>query len=239
MNFSVIIPSKNVNNLIPCVEAVRKHEPGARIIVVDDGIPDSAKIASPLNRCEFIEGISPFVFSRNVNLGICHAMEVRVLEVTTVSDEYRRYLRIGDTGVVLLNDDALLQTPNGFSRLAELAEQHQDIGIIAPVTNVTGQPLQMPRNVGLRQVPHIAFVCVYIPRRTIERIGMLDERYCLDYGVEDRDYCEAVNRAGLKVCVYDHVFVDHGSLISSFRGDPKQPKSYDRNLALFKAKWNL
>jgi GT2 family glycosyltransferase len=68
-------------------------------------------------------------------------------------------------------------------------------------------------------------------------VGYLDERYCLDYGVEDRDYCEAVNRAGLKVGVSDWCYVDHGSLTSSFRGDPKAPRSFARNLELFKQKW--
>ena len=69
--------------------------------------------------------------------------------------------------------------------------------------------------------------------------GLLDERYCLDYGVEDRDYCEQVRAAGLKVGVHDGCYVDHGSLVSTFRGDPKTPKSFQQNLALFKAKWGL
>jgi hypothetical protein len=68
---------------------------------------------------------------------------------------------------------------------------------------------------------------------------MLDERYKIDYGVEDLDYCEAVNRAGLKVCVYDHVFVDHGSLRSSFRGDPKTPRPFTKNYELYKKKWSI
>lgn len=91
----------------------------------------------------------------------------------------------------------------------------------------------------MREVEHFAFVCVYIPRRTIDRIGFLDERYCLDYGVEDRDYCQACLTVGLKVGVYDFCYVDHGSLTSSFRGEPETPRSFQRNLGLFNAKWGL
>ncbi len=214
MSFSVIIPSKTISNLVPCVKAVRACEPGARIIVVDDGL---ASVVVPEN-VKFVMGVKPFVFARNVNIGIKAA---------------------GTDGVVLLNDDALLQTPGGFSAMAREAEEHPEFGIIGAVTNLTGQPLQRPQGVGLREVEHFAFVCVYIPRRTIKKIGMLDERYCLDYGVEDRDYCEACWRAGLKVGVYDFCYVDHGSLTSSFRGEPTTPRSFQQNLALFNQKWGL
>ena len=91
--------------------------------------------------------------------------------------------------------------------------------------------------VGLREVPHIAFVCILIPRRTLDRVGLLHERYCLDYGVEDLDYCEASGRSGLKVGVFDQCYVDHGSLTSSFLGDPHTSLSFARNKRLFDEKW--
>ena len=214
MNLSVIIPSRNIDNLRACVAAVRKHEPGCQITLINDGI---AVFEQP-HGVDGVMGIKPFVFSRNINIGI------------------RRAMRWGADGVVLLNDDALLESPGGFTLLAKAAEERPEFGIIGATTNVTGQPLQWRQGIGLREVPHIAFVCVYIPRRTIEQVGLLDERYCLDYGVDDRDYCEAVTRAGLKVGVHDGCYVDHGSLTSSFRGDPKTPKSFAQNYALFRAK---
>jgi GT2 family glycosyltransferase len=221
MSFSVIIPSKTASNLAASVKAIRDAGETCEIIVVSDFELEEDRSAYEQVKeftVNWLSGNSrPFIFSRNINAGIKHAT--------------------GD--VCLLNDDALLQTPEGFSQLQKLAEDHPEFGIIAPVTNVTGQPLQQPHGVGLREVPHIAFVCVYIPRRTIEQVGLLDERYCIDYGVEDLDYCHMVRKAGLKVGVFDHCFVDHGSLISSFRGDPRAPKSYAQNLALFNQKWGI
>ncbi len=239
MTFSVVIPSRSASNLIPCVDAARKYEPGARIIVVNDGIPDSAKIAPPLDRCEFISGIKPFVFARNVNRGIERALRVEQIDVTTHGDAEPQYLNVGDAGVCLLNDDALLQTPHGFSKLAQFASDHPEVGCVAPSTNITGQRLQWPSNrspEGYRFVDTVPYVCVYIPRRTIERVGLLDERYCIDYGCEDLDHTTAMNRAGLKVAILYDVYVDHGSLHSSFRGDPKRPASFQKNLALYRAK---
>lgn len=239
MSFAVIIPSKTSDNLSACVRAVRAAGEVCEIVVVSDfdhtgaardalegcpGVGSLCKVACVL------AGAKPFIFARNINIGIRDALQDQ-----------------NCTGVTLLNDDALLESPGGFSLLAREAEAHPEFGIIGVTTNLTGQPLQRRRQhmpglplqwpvVGLREVPHIAFVGVYIPRRTLDAVGLLDERYCIDYGVDDRDYCEAVTRAGLKVGVHDGCYVDHGSLVSSFRGDPKTPKSFAKNLALFEAK---
>lgn len=220
---TVIIPSKTASNLLPCVEAVRKHEPAARVIVIDDGLEfDDPDIwARGRLAATFLPGVKPFIFARNVNLGIAAA---------------------GDDDVVLLNDDALLQTPGGFAKMAEFAAAHEDCGAVVPATNITGQPLQWPQHAteeGYRWCQSVPYVCVYIPRRTLNAVGLLDERYCLDYGCEDADHLEAMRRAGLKAAILYSVYVDHGSLRSSFRGDPKTPASFVRNQALFNEKWGV
>ncbi len=225
-SLSVVIPSRNATNLVACVRAIREARETCRIIVVDDGIvwPEWSESACPLphgfGNLE-VRGVAlPFQFSRNVNIGIRAA---------------------GSDDVILCNDDALLQSPGGFSLLQSEHERRKEFAIIGATTNVTGQPLQMPRNKdrqphGLRLVPHIAFVCVFIPRSTLDRedIGYLDERYVC--GFEDRDYCEAVNRAGLLVGVHDGCYVDHGSLVSTVRG-PGGPGYDKRGAQTLAEKW--
>jgi GT2 family glycosyltransferase len=224
MSFSIIIPSRDASNLVPCIRAIREAGETARIIVVDDfpyPLPDGFTWQTSgldLSRDLVVTGQDPFVFARNVNIGIRAA---------------------GDDDVILLNDDALLKTPMGFTHLMSAASASPEFGCIGAVTNMTGQPAQHPKGVGLRDVGHIAFVCVYIPRSTIRRFGMLDERYCLDYGVEDLDYCEAIARAGMKVGVLDDCFVDHASLRSSYRGEPHASRSFAKNYALFREKWGI
>ncbi len=218
MSFSIIIPSKCAANLVPCVKAIREAGETARIIVVDDGVEWKQFSGLPTPEMYSVPGVKEFCFSRNINIGIRAA---------------------GDDDVILLNDDALLRNHLGFSALRDACNVFPGYGCIGAVTNLTGQPLQLLHSIGLRTVPHIAFICVFIPRSTINLIGMLDERYNLDYGVEDRDYCEAINRAGLKVGVLDTCFVDHASLHSTFRGDPKAGGNFSRNLELFKQKWGI
>lgn len=198
MNLSVIIPSKNASNLLPCIEAVRRCNPQARIIVVDDGINWATTVPSYSHFHSInihIDGIKPFIFSRNVNIGICAA---------------------GTDDIVILGDDGLLESPGGFSLLQREAELHPEIGIIGCTTNVTGARCQHRQGKGLRVVEGFAFVAVLIPRRTIDAVGLLDERFNA-YGFEDNDYIKRVQLAGLQAAVHDGCYVDHGSLQSTFR----------------------
>lgn len=249
MSLAVIIPSKNGSNLIPCLTSLRKHEPDCPVIIVDDGLSvqaiDQARFCEPI---EIVKGVKPFVFARNVNMGIRRALAIEG-NVWEPCD------------VVILNDDALLESPRGFKTLHNCCVEDPTIGCIGATTNLTGQPLQRPAhkysdrgNVvnagwGLRFVPHIAFVCVYIPRRTLDLLAEkaptdwrftsgLDERYTA-YGSDDLDFCMQVEAAGLKVAVHDGCFVDHSKLHSSFRGAPETPGDIWPNHRLLRAKWGL
>lgn len=226
MRLSVIIPSKNPDNLRPCVAAVRKHEPAAEIIVVDDGL--GAETREQV-QARYVDGAKPFVYARNINFGIKEA--------------YRHFVGFDDIGdpnpdgVVLLNDDAILEIPGGFSVMAEAQSAHPEYGLIGATTKVTGNPNQFPKGIGLRDEPRmVTFVAVYISRSTLQRVGALDERY-VGYGIDDDDYCWRVRTMGLKIGVHDGCYVDHGSLKSTFRGDPKTPADFKPNLKLFIQKW--
>jgi GT2 family glycosyltransferase len=211
MSITVIIPSNTSANLFACVSAVREHEPDARIIVVDDGL-DRAPVG-----VECVQGEKPFCYARNINIGIRAAGDCE--------------------GVVLLNDDAILMSTGGFSAMAQARRDNPEYGLIGGTSNVVGNPNQFPRNIGLRPESRmVCFLCVYIPRATLDLIGGLDERYS-EYGLDDDDFSFSVRAAGLKIGVHDGCYVDHGSLVSSFRGNPKAPADYRPNLRRFIEKW--
>ncbi|MBZ5621466.1 MAG: hypothetical protein LAQ69_22480 [Acidobacteriia bacterium] len=197
---SAIICSRNAGNLEACLDALHRCECGILPIVVDDGLPEGAASGRTMIR---VQGKRPFVFARNVNLGIRAARE---------------------DDVFLLNDDALVMTQGGVSWMRAAARASERIGVLSAVTNVTGYPEQsigyrpMRGRVAARVWPTatVAFLGVLIPRRVIDSVGLLDERF-VTYGGEDVDYCRRVRRAGLTVSVYDGCFVDHGSLRSTFR----------------------
>jgi len=242
VNFSIIIPSRNENNLMHCLRAIRAHEPHPKIIVIDDGVNWRSGIGPLYCRkkdgdeeyccpgcfsdpsdgedctCDgiIIPGWKPFIFSRNINLGIEAA---------------------NDDDVIILNDDAILETSGGFTAMAAVSRDHPEYGLIAATTNVTGNLNQVQKGIGLREDPRqVCFICVYIPRTTIDRVGLLDERF-VDYGMDDDDYCLRVRKAGLKLGIFDGCFVDHGSLTSSFRGGAESAGDFHPNLRRFIEKW--
>ncbi len=236
MSLSVIIPSRNIENLKACVEAVTLHEPGAQLIVIWDGSGGVRK-ASSLEELWDVQRIMdrfggmvmnggrPFIFARNCNIGI---------EASGP-----------DTDVILLNDDALLQSSGGFSIMRAALDVHEKLGIVAATTNVCMTPFQhegtsggvrLAQPFGPHRFPVVSFVCVLIPRRTIAAVGLLDERYTA-YGWEDVDYCRRVHDAGLLVGIDDRCFVDHARLMSTFRGDPHAAGPIDEGRRIYFEKW--
>ena len=238
MSFSVIIPSKSAANLVPCVRAIREAGETCRIIVVDDfpyPLPYGfawQQSGLDLSRDLVVTGADPFVFARNVNIGIRVA---------------------GDDDVILLNDDALLRTPMGFSNLAEETRKRPHVGLAAAACDQTGNVNQslgwahpagnVNQSLGwahpelMRDEPRmVCFVCVYIPRSTINAVGLLDERFA-GYGLDDDDYCLRVRNAGLKLGIFDGCYVNHSSLKSAFRGEAGAGGDFTGNMKLFIEKW--
>jgi len=225
--FSVIIPSRNPGNLIPCVKAIRAAGERCRIIVIADFRTTTDEVAAcealQYGRVEFVHGVKPFCFARNMNIGIRCA---------------------GDDDVILLNDDTLLETPRGFTALHRRSFDPA-YGIIASSCSTVGNTNQWqksPPMPGLRDEPRmVCFVCVLIPRRTLLAVGDLDERF-VDYGLDDDDYCLRVRKQGGKIGIFDGCFVDHGTLTSSYRAPAEAnsaPGDFRPNLRRFIEKWGV
>jgi len=219
MSFRVVILSSRATNLVPCVRALLECEPTlqpADVIVVDDGARASAEAGLP--SVEWVTGITPFIFARNANLGISAA----------------------GTDVILVNDDARLITPQGFSLLCSEMKKHPDVGICsAGIRGAVGNPRQIAT-----RAPHfryetraIAFVCANIPWSTYVHVGPFDERFS-GYGFEDNDYCTRVLAARRKIGIWDGCVVDHtGELPSTFRTRADLMALFERNRQLYRSKW--
>ena len=215
---SVIIPSRNAANLVPCVRAIRGAGETCRIIVVDDGVGPVFCDDDSREPLDFVHGVQPFIFSRNINIGIRAA---------------------GTDDVILLNDDALLKTPLGFTKLQRA--YLDACGVVSATMHNVGNANQFPKALTptMRDEPRtLCFVCVFIPRVVIDIVGLLDERF-VGYGLDDDDYCLRCRNAGLKLGIFDGCYVDHGSLTSSFRGLAGAGGDFSGNMRLFIEKWGF
>src|SRR5690348_1137632 len=190
--FHIVIPSANHENLIACVSAIVQNEPQLpteRIIVVDDGA--RAKAEARLPKLTWVKGKKPFIFARNVNLGIAAA----------------------NSNVLLLNDDAILQTAGGFTTLSKVGK-----GIVsAGIKGMVGNKNQLTIGRGLRpEKSMLCFMAVFIPKSVQDKIGLLDERFT-GYGFEDNDYSARAREAGFTLSVFDGCVVEHESVPSTYR----------------------
>jgi GT2 family glycosyltransferase len=192
-------------------------ESSARIICVDDGVGDVRVNDDP--RMLVVPGDKPFIFSRNVNIGIAAA---------------------GSDDVVILNDDAILKSMYGFSIMQREGELHPDFGVIAATTNNVGNRNQYRiSDSGLREDPRmVCFVAVFVPRTTIEKVGFLDEEFT-GYGYDDDSYCLRVRRAGLRIGICDGCYVDHASLPSTFRSQGYPVEGFHHNAKVFEEKYGV
>jgi len=156
--------------------------------------------------------------------------------------------------VVLLNDDAILRTPRGLRMLAKAIyapETAGRFGMLCPSFDFVGTPNLVHRANSSEKIREeqtmLVFACVYIPRSTIDAVGTLDERFCVNaggpgprgYGLEDDDYSWRVRQAGLKLGVCDGVLVDHTTLKSTFRNDSEHPWDVQAHQKLFEQKWGV
>ena len=226
-SYSIIVPSRNIDNLARCVGQLREMGETERVIVIWDGDETNRHFPflSQRQTDAVLLGRQPFIFARNINIGIRAA---------------------GTDDCVLMNDDCLLKTPVGLSLLRQQAIEHPEFGAICPGFDIGGC-----RHVNLvnQRRPYIAiepimliFACCYIPRSTIDLVGLLDERFGSNaggpgkrgYGLEDDDYSLRIRQTGLKLGVYDGVMVDHTTLKSTFRHDPEHPPDVRAHEELFR-----
>ena len=210
----IVIPSyRDAERVATLVASIHKTVPQglARIIVADDS--SGAEHVAALRAIEGIEVVAGQAnegFAANVNRG----------------------LRAADQAldVVLLNSD-MEARPGWLACLQFAASQEDDVGIVgarllypdgriqfAGTARNLGAPEWFdhryrfkPADWGPAAIPGavlaVTGACMYVRRATIERIGLLDERYPMAY--EDVDWCLRAWQAGMRVMYFPGACLYH------------------------------
>lgn len=147
----------------------------------------------------------------------------------------------GPVDVVLLNDDAELETWMGFTRAQQLNKGGG--GIIGACSDAVGNVAQIQSEDGdsitLQQEPRmVCFLAVLITAECLMKIGLLDERY-IYYGMDDDDYCMRAREVGQFILIARGVFVRHTRGESSYRGATGAGGDFTANLKRFIRKWGV
>ena len=162
----------------------REAWPFARKILVRD----EENIQAP-NGWEVVQGPSPYVMPRNVNLGLNAA---------------------GRMDGVMASDDTQFTAVGSLEALQQAAYWSKIRAVVSPqIDGGCGIAEQVALGDYNSVLPRIAFIFIYIKRAIVDLIGGWDERY-VTYGHDDFDYCERISRVGRSVAVTDKVVVKHG-----------------------------
>jgi GT2 family glycosyltransferase len=209
----VIASYRDAEHVATLVASIRRTVPEgmARILVADDcsGAEHLAALGA-ISGIEIVQGTENAGFAANVNRGL------------RATDPER--------DVVVLNSD--IEARAGWLvGLQYAASQEDDIGIVGPKLLYLDGRIQFAgtvRNLGAPEwfdhryrfkpedwgpaalpgpVLAVTGACMYVRRATIERIGLLDERYPMAY--EDVDWCLRAWQAGLRVAYFPAATLIH------------------------------
>ncbi len=204
----IVIPSyRDAERVRALVRSISKTVPRgmARVIVTDDcsGPEHLAALARIKGIDELVTSERNDGFAANANRGL------------RASDPKR--------DVVLLNSDTEA-LPSWLQCLQYAAHYHEDVGIVGAQLQYPDGRIQFGGTVRNRDQPQwfdhryrfkpagwgpanqsspaiaVTGACMYVRRETIERIGLLDERYAMAY--EDVDWCLRAWQAGLRVLYF-------------------------------------
>lgn len=212
---SIIIPTHNNWQCIKkCLDAVLANTENYELIFVIDG---SVEFAEELkNYGQVIKTGKPFIFAHRVNLGIKAAR-----------GEY----------ICILNDDTVPHL-RWLEMMIEAVNEYNNSCIVGPRCNKGGcsNPDAISCNEYYRKETHFTLnmYCLLIPRRILDVVGLLDERFCF-YGGEDDDYTLRVRRHNFGTIISEgYVEHDHTS------GRKENASELLKKTAeIFKDKWGV
>jgi hypothetical protein len=206
--FTVILNWNGLADTRECLESLRRIDyPNYRTIVVDNGSEDAEATAL---RSEFGDSIE--LIESPANLGFAGGMNLGI----------RQALERGADYVLLLNNDTTVD-PGFLSELVSAVDALDDAAAACPkayyydepeIIYSTGGSVNLwtgtARQVGNGQKDSGQYdevaergyadgVCMLIPRRAIEAVGLLDDDYFAYW--EETDWCARARKMGMR-CYY-------------------------------------
>ena len=142
--------------------------------------------------------------------------------------------KAGDLDVLLTQDDVIFHKFLKRDLLTELnGLSKQDTCGIATVYNGVGTSGESY----CKGFLWVGTWCMYIPRTTIEKVGLFDEKFSPGDG-DDIDYTYNVINNGLGIGITD-LFVEHHRKFSLNAHEHESQEIKKRNSAYFKKKWEI
>lgn len=210
IKLSIIIVNFNTGkNLVDCIASIQENADNLdlEIIVVDNASKDDSrrvinKLRQKFANIQAIFNTKNFGFAKAANQGIARARANYILllnpDTVVQKNAFKKWVdfaeenkKTGAVGARLLNPDGTIQPscfnfPSIKNAVSEFWLGQEEV--FSKFYPKTGNPVKVDAVVG---------AALLIPKRVIEKVGLLDERYFMYF--EDLDYCRRVKKAGFDV----------------------------------------
>jgi len=202
MDLSIVIVSFNTKKILEdCLKSIFQNDfkGSLEVIVIDNNSSEgsSSMVEKEFNKVVLVKNRENVGFAKAANQGIKKS-----------KGEF----------VLLLNSDIIVKE-NSLNLLFDFAKDKNDLGVLGgrllnkegsiqgscyhlptlwrTIINSEGLLKYAPQGQEPTQVEVVVGAVFLIPKKIIEKIGLLDERYFIYF--EDLDYCRRIKNAGFKV----------------------------------------
>jgi len=237
----IILTWNGVEYTRACLDSLRAHTPlgdDTQILVVDNGsTDDTLPYLRSLDWIRLIENGKNLGFVRGNNTGIRATPP--------------------DHDVLLLNNDIVIPRDGWLEEMQRVAYSADDISIVGcrlvlsdgrllhagaymPLGSFWGQQIgSLEKNVNQynadRDVESVVGACMYVKRKVLKTIGLLDEAFFSYF--EDTDYCLRAAEAGFRtVCAGGVTLIHHGN-VSTRVNRADFSKMFRRSQKIFRQRW--
>jgi len=229
--FTIILNWNGLKDTIECIRSLEKVTYQAHtIIIIDNASADNS--VNEINR----QFPSYTLLINKLNLGFAEGNNVGI----------RYALDNGADYIFLLNNDTTV-APDIIDNLIASAQQHPKAGLLNPKIYFYNDPdriwsaggywddkakyfeqfgegeLDKGQYDTVKPIEFAIGCAMFIPRAAIEKVGLLDKTFFLNY--EEIDYCFRIKHAGLEVLYIPEAKVWH-KISASFGGESSPLKVY-------------
>jgi len=194
-----------------CLRELRPKLGSHQLILINNTSSEISDLVAIIPGTALIDNRQNFGFAKAVNQGITLALSDKSI-----------------THVFLMNNDLRLSYGT-FAQLLTTYSHHPSAGIVSPVlhhsegydwggryspwTGIVKHRNWSNKPKTVLFVDHVAGAAMLLPRKLIDQLGPLDERFFLYY--EDLDYCLRAKAAGYSIHINPEVVAEHQTSASS------------------------